>query len=630
MCLRKPPVKKFTSVIFVFQLLLLSVLPLFIFLLTLPALCTGCHRAAPEAGTFFTAGGWDIPPAYHGNPWAPGGVGVAGGYVYEPLFIYVPLTGEYISRLGASFTESPDHKTLTVKLRKDASWQDGRPFTSKDVMTTFNIGFIASLEIWNNLESIETPGDYDVVFKWKSVSPVNTTMALTERITSPYHIFKKWADNIPDIIRETRIEKQAALEQRGGSLGKISPEKLKEIKKKRLAKEREVREILYKYHPQMPVGTGPFQVTRVTATDMTLEKFKSYWAADSVYIQKIRILRWTSNEVIWSFLMAGEVDAVTPATPYDVAQQIIKKNPGTKMIRSSDLSEFGYIFNCTRPPMSDVNFRRALAHLLDRDMIRKVAYYYSEPVTDYTTGIIKSYRGRWLSPAFLKRLTRYDFDPKKAGEILLNAGYRRDAKGFWLRPDGSKIELEIIAPAGKTDFVLSAEAGSSLMSGFGIRTQVRVIPEELFNTILTERKYDMASWYGPEFVRFAHPLTSYQRFYDKFGFIAAATGFDGKVKGPSGEVIDSRKLVGELGATVDPAKQKEIVEKLAWVTNEYLPFLSIFEKNLMIFVLDKKHVTGWPDASDPLWTTSPSGVEMTYSTIIMKGLLRPARAEEKP
>lgn len=48
-------------------------------------LLLACAPAPDEQGWFTSAGDWAVPPAYHGNPWAPGGVGVAGAYVYEPL-----------------------------------------------------------------------------------------------------------------------------------------------------------------------------------------------------------------------------------------------------------------------------------------------------------------------------------------------------------------------------------------------------------------------------------------------------------------------------------------------------------------------------------------------------------------
>lgn len=579
-----------------------------ILLLVFIVFLSGCGKRTVEKGTFYTAGVWDIPPAYHGNPWAPGGVGVAGAYVHEPLFVYNPKTGQFIDRLGKSFTESDDHKTLTVELKKGVLWHDGYDFTSKDVKTTFYIGYLRSMEVWRNLEDVECPDKYTVVFKWKKVSPTNTIRALTERITSPYHIFGQWADMIPE------IRKEKSLLSKGD----------KEMQKTYARKERKVREVLYKYHPEMPIGTGPFKIKRVTASDMLLVKFKDYYDAKNVHIDKIRIMRWASNEVVWSYLMAGEVDAVSPACPYDVAQEIQRRNPSIEIITPSDMSEYGLIFNCTRPPTSDLNFRRAIAHILDRDMIRKVAYYYGDTVENYSVGIPKSFVKRWLPPEFFKGLTKYDLDRKKAEEILKSAGYKRDpSTGIWKDPSGKEIHLEICAPSGLTDLVLLADASSAQLTKFGIPTQVRTVPLELFSSSIRDHKFDMAAENGAQMSKYGHPSISYNRFFMEGGLIKTASGIP-DVLDYKGEKVNTYQLAMELNQTIDPEKEKEIVEKLAWIANEELPFLTCYEKRIMIFVDRGIRVVGWPKRDDPIWSCAPGGVEMLYSTLIVKGYLKPA------
>ncbi|MER3467236.1 MAG: hypothetical protein C4312_01120, partial [Thermoflexus sp.] len=40
--------------------------------------------AAPRPREFVLGTGWEVPPAYHGNPFAPGGVGGAWWFVFQP------------------------------------------------------------------------------------------------------------------------------------------------------------------------------------------------------------------------------------------------------------------------------------------------------------------------------------------------------------------------------------------------------------------------------------------------------------------------------------------------------------------------------------------------------------------
>lgn len=584
----------------------------FILLFCLTALfaaLAGCAPKPPEKGVFYTAGNWDIPPAFHGNPWAPGGAGNHEAFIYEPLFIYKPRSREFINRLGESFEEDHEQNTLTVHLKKNVYWHDGVEFTSRDVQTTFYIGYLKNLPIWLTLKDIECPDADTVVFKWKKRTPLNKIRALTTAINSPYHKFGEWAELIPDIRRQ-----KAALKKGD-----------KDMRKTYRTKIRKVREVLYKERPKMPVGTGPFKLTKATAADLVLEKFPKYYDADNVMIKKVRMQRWGKNEVVWSLLMSGMVDAVAPACPYDVAQEIKRRNPGTRLITPSDMSDFGLIFNMTKKPMSDMKFRKAVAYLLDRDGIRKVAYYYGTTARKYSLGIPESFRKRWISEEVVNSLTKYEHDPEKAKRILTDAGYIFDTNsGHWRNPDGSKIALEIVAPDGLNDLILLAEAASSQMTRFGIPTQVRVVSPDIYSTTLTDQKFDIAAENGARLTKFGHPSMSLDRFFYKSALIKTSSGMPDVVKSRNGEQINTLNLVDELGETLDRERTKEITGELAWVVNEKLPFFTVYEKNITIFTVDGKRVTGWPKPDDEIWQTAPGGVENLYCTLIVKGILRPA------
>ncbi|MFP4498497.1 MAG: ABC transporter substrate-binding protein [Vulcanimicrobiota bacterium] len=592
------------------------VLVLVLSFLFLPSSCT---KKTVEKGTFYTAGVWDIPPAYHGNPWAQGGVGVAGAYVHEPLFIYNPATQEYYSRLGESFEESEDHTRLTVKLKDNIKWHDGVEFTSDDVKTTFYIGYLKNMEIWKNLDRIELPDDKTVVFVWKKVSIVNPIRALSEPITSPTHIFGEWVKGIPDLMAEEIKLDEVNLTDNSED----TPETKQEIELTK--KIRKVREVLYQFKPELPIGTGPFVVKKVSASDMLLEKFEDYYDLKNVKVDKVRITRWASNEVVWSYLIAGEVDAVTPACPYDVTQQILKKNPTMKTITPPDMSEFGLIFNCKKGLTARKEFRQAVAHLLNNDMIRKVAYFYGDTITDgHSLGIPHSMMHKFLDEEFLSQLNSYKQDDEKARTLLEKAGFTFDeGSNQWLTPEGEKMALEITAEAGLTDLVLLAEAASSQLSNFGIPTQVRTMRPELFSSSLNDHEFDMAASFGPQMGKFGLPAISYRQFYAKGGRIKSAAGLP-DVFDYRGEKVNVSELTDELDFEIDMEKQKEIVRKLAWVTNQELPFISCYEKRLLIFVNNGKRVTGWPEGEDMIWRAAPGGVESLYCTMIVKGYVKPA------
>ena len=129
---------------------------------------------APAAGkaVFTSSANLQPPEALTGNPFVPPGIDAAQRYVWDPLFDYVPIPKDnYIPMLGESYKE--EGNKLTVNLRKDVKWTDGKPFTSKDVLSTYKLYFVNNHVVWRYLDKIEAPDDNTVVFTWRSKpSPV--------------------------------------------------------------------------------------------------------------------------------------------------------------------------------------------------------------------------------------------------------------------------------------------------------------------------------------------------------------------------------------------------------------------------------------------------------------------------
>ncbi len=159
-----------------------------------PAAATAAPAAAkaPAAGAkarFTTSANLQPPEALHGNPYAPPGIDAATSYVWDRLIDFVPIPKEtYHPMLGESFKE--EGNKLTVALRKDAKWTDDKPFTSKDVISTYNLYFVNNHTVWRYLDKIEAPDDYTVVFTWKKASPILNPMGtfLAPRMGMPNNI----------------------------------------------------------------------------------------------------------------------------------------------------------------------------------------------------------------------------------------------------------------------------------------------------------------------------------------------------------------------------------------------------------------------------------------------------------
>ena len=77
------------------------------------------------------------------------------GLLYEPLFMYNPLTDKFIPWLAKSGSWT-GAKEYTLKLRDGITWSDGKPLTADDVVYTVNLGKLSSVPystLWNFLAS---------------------------------------------------------------------------------------------------------------------------------------------------------------------------------------------------------------------------------------------------------------------------------------------------------------------------------------------------------------------------------------------------------------------------------------------------------------------------------------------
>ena len=572
---------------------------------------SGCGEKNPKI-IFRCDGGWYMPPAFNGNPYAPGGDGTHMHFIWNRLFLYVPATGEYIPRLALSFEFSPDRRKLTIKLRRDVQWHDGTPFTARDVKTTFLLKYANG---WGEpLRIIEIPDDYTVVFKWREpFGTIDEKIIFNDRVMAPDHIFGKFSRNCEQLILQAQ---NIPLDLEGQHV------KYRESKDRLFEKKAEQWQEVLQFRPETPIGTGPFKFAFVSASDLGMTRFEEFWDGEKITVDEIRLLKGVSNDLIWAYLISGEIDGTHPSTTQDVTEQILKLNPGTKLILAPEYGDIGFMFNTTKEPFSDLAFRRAVAHAINKDDTRMISYYYSTTSGVHNTGVFQTLADRYLDPAVVEKMTPYEYDVLKARTLLDQAGYTKDKDGFYMTPGGQLIQIEIASIAGFSDWVLACESLSNQLEILGVRSKIRTYEVSLFHQLLNANQYDMAVNFGTDYRAYAHPAPSFDRMFGKSGYIKVSSGLPDRLKNMHGEEVDVTRGVRELYRIHNEKKLREQVGELAWMANEYLPFISIYDKNLMVFVTEGSRVYGWPAENDPIWTACSAGLESVFSYLISTGRVK--------
>src|SRR5215210_7075280 len=136
------------------------------------------------AKEFHGAYPYQLPPTGHFNTFATNGIFALTLYqdVLEmPMAMYKWAEQEYVPYMATEWGFEPP-AVFTVTLRQGAKWSDGSEFTSKDVVTTFNILRLQQQLAWNYLASVEPDDEYNLTFKMKDPSTVVERLVLRERI----------------------------------------------------------------------------------------------------------------------------------------------------------------------------------------------------------------------------------------------------------------------------------------------------------------------------------------------------------------------------------------------------------------------------------------------------------------
>ncbi len=391
------------------------------------------EEAAPaveyvRSETLYTSGTqWGPPSSW--NPFNTGNYAMGTfGLVYEPLFLYDPLTDEYMPWLAESGEWTSD-TVYELKVREGITWADGEPFTAADVKFTFELGQEAPINIspvWQFLGSIEQVDDYTLQFNFDNALYQQWANFLYTTPMVPQHIWESYSvDDVTTGLNEN------------------------------------------------PVGTGPYMYETHDQSRMVWVKRDGWWATEALGLdpkpKRIVDLVNSSNNVALGLVLQGGLDLSNNFLP-GVAT-LVKGGYGLQTYYPEEpymlsANTAWLLLNTTKPPMDDPAFRRAMAFAIDTDQIVNVVYGNIVQKAN-PTGLLPIWE-KYIDQAVVDELG-FSYDPDEARSILAGAGYVDiDGDGFVEAPDGSKIELKVIVPFGWTDWMESIRVVASSAQAVGI------------------------------------------------------------------------------------------------------------------------------------------------------------------
>ncbi|HEY5902261.1 MAG TPA: ABC transporter substrate-binding protein [Anaerolineales bacterium] len=288
-------------------------------------------------------------------------------------------------RLAEALPEvSADGLTYTFKLRKGVKFQNGREFTSDDVVYTLTrvlnpataspgAGFF--LGIKGAQEVVD--GKATTVEGIKAIDPYTVQFTLT----SPDVTFlNKMAINFAFIVPKEEVEKA------GENFG------------------------------HAPVGTGPYKLTDwVAGQHLTFERNPDYFFEGRPFVDKITIEVGVEPDVALLRLEKGEIQLMGDPPPGADWTRITGDPAWKNRIEVEQTVNTTYIaINVNEKPFDNVKVRQALNYAIDKQRIVQLlngrATVANQILPPLMPGYDKDYQG-------------YTYDPDKAKQLLTEAGY---------------------------------------------------------------------------------------------------------------------------------------------------------------------------------------------------------------
>ncbi len=331
----------------------------------------------------------------------------------------------------------------TWRIRPNITWHDGAPFTSDDLVFTTTLGRDPTLggndPLYRQVESAEAVDPHTFKLVWKETFILADTV-FTREISRPYH----------QPVAKHLVESMYATEKT----------KIPELS----------------YWSDDFVGLGPFKLREfVRGSHFLFDAFDHYMLGrPKIDSMEVRFI--PDQTTALANVLAGTVDFVL-GRGLSVDEAVIARGQwrdGKPLVSNTSRYWMWPKFVNPNPPiMTDLRFRRALMHAMNRqEMVDTIQSGYggvNHSIVDPSDPDFQDAE---------RRVTKYEYDPAKAIEMIGALGFTRGSDGMFRSSANEPLFMEIRSSQGTTD-EKSLFAIADYFKRVGIATEALVIPEQM-------------------------------------------------------------------------------------------------------------------------------------------------------
>ena len=335
-----------------------------------------------------------------------------------------------------------------------------------------------------------------------------------------------------------------------------------------------------------PIGCGPFKfVEWKKGSHITLERFADYWDKPKPYLDKMvfKFIPDGASRAVAFETKEVDIGGMNPVPILEVKRLAALPFIGVESKGYTAVASVHRIeFNLENKYFKELKVRQAIAYAIDKNFIQKNIWFGYGLVID-------SPIHPYVADFYTDKVQHYPFDPKKAEELLDEAGFKRGKDG---------VRFSVIhdpLPIGE-NFIKTGEYLKAALKKVGIEVTIRSQDLAAYlKRVYTDRDFDFVNNgmnSGPD------PTLGVQRLYWSKNFIKGVPFSNGS--GYSNPEMD--KLLEDGAREIDPAKRVEIWHKMQMLASVELPAIPILgQERVTIFNKKVKN-----------HTISPAGIYDDY------------------
>ncbi|HLX58285.1 MAG TPA: ABC transporter substrate-binding protein [Ktedonobacteraceae bacterium] len=482
----------------------------------------------------------------------------AQGLLFEELYFTNLYTGQATPWLATSYSYSSDLTQLTFKLRTDVKWNDGQPFTSADVVFTF--------DLMQQHPALDQNGVLPII---KSVAaPDSSTVVFTLQHKDSTALFR--------IGDEVFIVPQHIWSTISGDPAKFA-------------------------NDNKPVGTGPYILKSWSPELITYTVNPNYWGTKP-QVQTIQIPSIKDNTTAITDMVKGQLDWSGIGWSPDSDSVFSAKDPQHNHTWFAASNTVMLYLNLTKAPFNNLLVRKAISAAIDRSQLPQGVAQYAAVANP--TGVIIPTDNNWIASQY--QSMTFESGQAKVDSYLTQAGFKKGSDGFYHDASGKVLSMSIDVVAGWNDWDQDVQFMVNDLNKAGIKASMNSESGYTpYYTAISTGAYDAAiSWTnsGP------NPYYAYLALLSSANAtpqVAAGTNFERWDAATSnGYSAQTDQLLEQFQSTSDPAAQMQAIQGIENIVVSQLPVIPL-TVNVYWDEYTTTHFTGWPTAANPYDSGAP-------------------------